>query len=272
MKLDLSLRYEPKRIISLVSPSRSGSSVIKYALSLHPEITSLDGEEEPYYKLAHNGYPWHASDEFHTPNNPELIRILIANEVLGCNKYYNRQWLQLNGIEEPPFVDAVGHTDPPSSTLLLKTPQNCYRRGVLEKLYPNATIQYVRIYRDLPAIVNGLIDGWESPDFTARSTPDGWWKFDMPPGWTWSEDLPKRCVRQAKQALTFMYRDYADAVTDLHYNAFVCDWKEMTKLCWMTLGLDPVSLDGKELPVLMATDKPNPDRWRTKRPWLAELC
>ena len=68
-------------MVSIVCSSRSGSTVFKYALCLHPQLSTLAGEEEPYYKLANNGYPWHPSDEFHQANNPELVHLLIANEL-----------------------------------------------------------------------------------------------------------------------------------------------------------------------------------------------
>src|SRR4051812_33754905 len=180
--------YEPERVISIVSPSRSGSTVIKHALSLHPGVCSLAGEEEPYYKLTHNGYPWHDSDRFSLANNPDIIRMLISAELLNdpATRLEKRQYLQDMHIEETPFVDISKHEYRVTPILMLKTPQNCYRRGVLEQIYPKARIQYVRIHRDPRAIVNGLIDGWETPGaFEARwiRGKADWWKFDMPPNW-----------------------------------------------------------------------------------------
>lgn len=272
MQIEYTLNpYEPKRIISIVGPSRSGSTVIKHALSLHPDICSLAGEEEPYYKLAKNGYPWHGSDEFHVPNNPELIRQLIHAEITNYNSEYNRGYLQYHKIEEPPFVEAKQcHI---TDTLLLKTPQNCYRRGVLEYLYPNAKIQYIVIQRDPRAIVNGLLDGWISEDFKARWVPEfGWFKFDMPPNWASTcrkDSLREICINQCKMAIEYCRKDYADALP-ISYESSITDWRAATKKAWKFLGLRDYEPTG-ELPILMATDQPSPDRWRQKRPWLEEL-
>ena len=272
MNIDLSLHYEPRRIISIVGPSRSGTTIIKYALGLHPELTALAGEEEPYYKLAHNGYPWHHSDAFHQVNNPELVRALIANEVYDYNTGYNRKWLQDNEIEEPPYVEPLSILNP-TDTLLLKTPQNCYRRGVLEQLYPNARIDYICVRRDIRAIVNGLMDGWESEDFKAREMPQGWWRFDMPPGWSWDRPLVERCKHQAESALSYMDQDYKDAVVSWTYEAFCRDWKASVRIMLGLLGLrDTHMFLPDELPVLMATEEPGVERWRKKRPELESLC
>lgn len=293
MHIDPELVYEPRRIVSIVGPSRSGSSAIKYAVSLHPELTSLAGEEEPYYKLAHNGYPWHDSDSFSIPNLGSLIKSCIANELYGYNVVDNRRWLQKNMIEEPPFVEPIPDlarrlTD----TLLLKTPQNVYRRHVLEYLYPNAHVTYIVTRRDRYATINGLMDGWEGNNFKARSLPmkfstiDGfedvakyrerrWWKFDMPPGWDQfvvaTYPLYEICAYQADNAAWFATKMYSGAIT-VEYEQFLEDWRGVTYDVWDQLGLDKFDLSGHNLPELMATDPPKKDRWKEKRPWLKDVC
>lgn len=280
MKLDLSLKYEPTRVICMVCPSRSGSTVIKHALGLHPDLTSLAGEHEPYLKLAHNGYPWHASDEFHELNNPELVRILIANELYGNSNGWNRRWLQHHHIEEPPYVpidvavlrhSREGVRLPVTDTLLLKTPQDVYRKGIMEQLYPNAEVSYVIVRRDARAIINGLMDGWEAEGmFEARLVGNFWWKFDMPPRW-WtftSASVKKIASFQAYQALSYCERFHGISV---RYEEFTEDWRLVTRRAWKDLGLRDYKLDNYELPILMATDAPEPERWRKKRPWLADM-
>lgn len=272
MKIDRFLRYEPERVISIVSPSRSGSTVIKYAIQMHPDLCSLAGEEEPYYKLAGNGYPWHESDRFTEPNQPELVRNLIANELFNYNSFYNRAHMQQNHIEEPPFVEAKECRRTP--ILLLKTPQNCYRRGVLEALYPNARITYIRVYRDPRAIVNGLIDGWERDGmFEARLAHGQWWKFDMPPGWekyAYESDEDK-AIFQCRSSILYLNTEYPDAM-GVSFERFCDDWRAATYQIWARLGLPQTNvLTYAKLPVLMATDSPEPDRWRAKRPHLEGL-
>ncbi len=289
MQLNPELVYEPRRIISMVGPSRSGSSIIKYALSLHPELTSLAGEEEPYYKLACNGYPWHDSDEFYMANMMPLIRMCIANELHGHKLAENRWWLQHHGIEERPFVSPILLANV-TDTLLLKTPQNVYRRTVLEKLYPKAKIDYIVTRRNRYCTINGLMDGWMSNDFEARELREplrviehqssdvldfNWWKFDMPPGCRvlrrWPVYLHDICAFQADTAARYAAEQYSDALV-IDYENFLMDWRGVTQYVWEQLGLDKFDLSGHNLPVLMATDSPGVGRWKEKRPWLSEVC
>jgi hypothetical protein len=270
IKLDPALQYHPKRIVSIVSPSRSGSTVFKYALCLHPDLCSLAGEEEPYYKLARNGYPWHTSDEFHAVNDPEFVQLAIANELHNFQSTYNRSILQQYSIEEPPFVSPVlcNRLD----TIVFKTPQNCYRRGVLEQLYPDAEIVYIIMTRSPHGIINGLMDGWLSGQFTARLTPGGWWCFDMPPNWTWGITLLERCINQWRMATSHIDRNYHDAACRVPFEEFEDNWRQVCQQVWALLGLsryDPP--DNTRLPILSATEGPRPERWKTKRPWLMEV-
>jgi len=268
MKLDPALVYTPERVVSIVSSSRSGSTIFKHALALHPELCSLAGEEEPYYKLAENGYPWHLSDEFHAVRNSEYIRQLIANELHNYASTANRKWLQANMIEEPPFVEAVDCRQ--KSTLVLKTPQNCYRRGVIEQLYPRAQVLYIVVSRDKHAVLNGLIDGWESGMFTARQTPGGWWCFDMPPNWSWQTSILERCKNQLCQSRAAIVRDYPDALVEVEFEWFLKDWVAACQKIWAMLKLAKFTPTCYQLPILCATDQPTDDRWKIKRPWLSE--
>ena len=281
MLLDLSLEYKPDVVVSIVGPSRSGSTVFKHALCLHPELTSLAGEEEPYYKLAKNGYPWHKSDAFEKLKNPELVRACIANELLGSHvmNLSNRLWLQRKNIEEPPFV-TVPDSRRVTSILVLKTPQNVYRRGIIEQLYPRVPVKHIVMNRPGPEVVNGLIDGWLSPYFTARklSKPmmlDGqeypWWKFDMPPGWGLCNSVVDAAVMQYSQAMRFA-SDYYPWAYQAYYQDILVNWRHAVGEVWKWLGLTPYAVPSDtELPTLMATDLGGPGRWKEKRPWLADL-
>lgn len=197
---------------------------------------------------------------------------MIANELHNHASEYNRTILQTNQVEEPPFVRAIECRQ--TDTLLLKTPQNCYRRGVIEQLYPNAEVTYLSVTRAARATINGLIDGWESGQFTARLTQRGWWCFDMPPGWEtyWDRSVLDRCVFQWRSARTYIDKDYQDLLCEVPFEHFEEDWWFTCQVVWDALGLswyDPPA--GLTLPRLSTTDDPRPERWRIKRPWLADL-
>lgn len=268
MRLNSKLEYNPKRVISIVSPSRSGSTVFKYALCLHPELSSLAGEEEPYYKIAHNGFPWDQSDEFHAVRNPEVVKLLISNELHNHESEYNRIFLQANELEEPPFIQPIKCrlTD----TLVLKTPQNSYRRGVMEQLYPDSEVIYISLKRNQFATINSMIDAWQSSEFTARRTPMGWWKLDMPHNWSWDVTLIEKCINQYRQALDHIEYDYPDAWS-FNFEAFQENWQSVCFKIWDILGLKRIDLGYQNLPHLSTTDNPKPNRWLEKRPWLQEI-
>ena len=269
LKLDSRITYSPDRIISIVGSSRSGSSLFKHALCLHPDLCCLAGEEEPYFKLACNGYPWHSHDEFHVLDNQDIIRSLIANELCNHESVNNRRLLQEYQIEVEPFVEPIECR--PTDTLVLKTPQNIHRRGILESLYPDAEIVYLVMERDPRAIVNGLMDGWASGKFRARETLKGWWCFNMAPNWSWDSSLLGRCTNQWQQSYLYDQRDYAVCLR-ITFEHVEHNWLDVCRDVWDYLNLRRYSPPaGLEMPELVCTDKPQPERWKLKRPWLADL-
>lgn len=284
--------YKPKRVVSILSGSRCGSTLLKHAISLHPELISLAGEEEPYYKLSLNGYPFHEDDSFRNENDRfdlrhvNLIKRLITCELYGTEKqsWYNRRLLQWHNIEEPPFVATpwneyatIDTSDWSSSsdTIVMKTPQNSYRPKIFEHLWnlEPEQVANIRIVRKPEATINGLLDGWTSRDFIARRTERGWWKFDMPPGWQW-DTLIERCIHQYRSAKDAISKHETPLICTVTYEDLIQDWYSVCCDVWSLLGLPYVSKDKLptgELPKLSVTDEPKPQRWVDKRPWLEEL-
>lgn len=352
-----------KNVVVILSSSRAGSSLFKEVLSRHPQIVSLAGEEEPYYTVTKNGFPFSStdSDSFSKINNIDEVRNLI---IRGCGTYtekplrisdmlgawYDRFTLQfpgadfwmdnfnkvftksyrpnlrtytfdgdyelhtqiflkellgeksgyydiipsktlfdeVNKIEEPPFV-VPGRKRPVEDlkelndkVLLFKTPQNCYRIGLFEKLFPKANIKYIHLTRGFAQTVNGLIDGWlDKTGFFAhdlsiideslsikgysdvRSFGDRWWKFDLPPNWRQykSEYLTNVVVHQWHSA----HKAILDSKVSTHrikFEDFLQDKQNVLNDVLSYIGIDDFKVD--KLPVVMATDKPKPYRWKKR--------
>lgn len=75
-------KYQPSRVIQIVSGNRSGSTLLKSILANSPSLTSLDGEEEAYIQKAGNGYGRNAtSDAFTEYKNIERIQAFIDTEL-----------------------------------------------------------------------------------------------------------------------------------------------------------------------------------------------
>lgn len=199
-------------------------------------------------------------------------------------------------IEEPPFVIPSPYkrpfntTDIETKTLLFKTPQDAYRPGMYEQLFPNAEIQYIHLTRDCAPAVNGLMDGWTSPtgffahDITKTTgqelniggyseksdTGKHWWKFDLPPNWQEFTDKPLEevCLNQwmsAHQAILA----YPNIALKIKLEDFLQNPQRETDKILNTLSLPTIRVE--KLPVVMATEAPNPSRWLVKQEVISPL-
>ncbi|HEY1149434.1 MAG TPA: hypothetical protein VGF27_12720 [Pseudoduganella sp.] len=200
-------------------------------------------------------------------------------------------------IEEPPFVlpslfrRPFTVDDAEHKILLFKTPSDAYRIGLYEQLFPEADVRYIHLTRGFAQTVNGLMDGWQSPhgffahdmarqghtlDIAGYSDryPFGkrWWKFDLPPDWqalAAGSSLEKVCLHQwlschraildsGVPALRVSFEDFLAAPGDV--SARIFDW----------LGL-PALPQPPVLNVTMATEAPQPARWRKRRDLMLSL-
>lgn len=199
-------------------------------------------------------------------------------------------------IEEPPFVlpsllrRPFSAGDAEHMVLLFKTPSDAYRIGLHEQLFPEAEVRYIHLTRGYAQTVNGLMDGWQSPhgffahdmaraghalDIAGYSErhPFGkrWWKFDLPPDWQAlaGASLEQVCLQQwlschravldsGLKMLRVSFEDFLAAPGDVSTRIF--DW----------LGL-PALPRPPVLPVTMATEAPQPARWRKRRELLLSL-
>lgn len=69
-------RAQVRRVLVILTSSRSGSTVFKDALSRHPEVAALEGEMEPLLALSGNGFGYDsacASDALACLRNPDAL-------------------------------------------------------------------------------------------------------------------------------------------------------------------------------------------------------
>lgn len=192
-------------------------------------------------------------------------------------------------------------------TLLLKSTVNCYRMDLILSLFPKAEVRVVHLVRGPLASVNGLCDGWLhrgffSHNLRAFSRSSGrlkrglaisgysdlrpwakwWWNFDLPPGWEEfaSSRLESVCAFQwlcaqrtiraelSRTGLPSLRVKFEDVVGSLDSRL-----KALRRLCGF-LDLDPGGFaEGllEDLPVIQATQPPDPARWRRRRDSLRPL-
>ncbi|MBI2426215.1 MAG: hypothetical protein HYV34_00010 [Candidatus Kerfeldbacteria bacterium] len=203
----------------------------------------------------------------------------------SCTPPFN----ELSKIEEPPFVSPSLYKrtftveDANNKVLIFKTPQDCYRIGMYEQLFPNAEIKYIHLTRGYAQTVNGLIDGWLSPiGFFAHDMEKAkitlaikgysdflefgkkWWKFDLPPNWRnfTGTNLVDVCANQWISAHKTIL-DSKISCLRVHFEDFISNPSQITKIILEYLGLKNMETPN-DLPLVMAIEKPKPYRWQKR--------
>ncbi|MBI5240038.1 MAG: sulfotransferase [Elusimicrobia bacterium] len=207
-------------------------------------------------------------------------------------------------IEPRRRADAAALAD---KTLLLKSTVNCYRLDFILSLFPRAEVRVVHLTRNPLASINGLCDGWLHRGFfshnlrafsassgrlrrglsiagysDARPWTRWWWNFDLPPGWEAlaSSRLESVCAFQWMSA----QRTIREALARTHLPSLRLKFEDIAGslesrrealrgLCrFLVLAQD--SLDTrliKDLPVVQATQPPDPARWHRRQDALLPL-
>jgi len=253
---------------------------------------------------------------FWAGNYEELIRKFLIELTAGKNKpwlYYYDTFL--NGpdgyfplewkVEDTPFVvpklkQQLTVPDLEKHSLVFKTPQNSYRAGMFETLFPNAQIKYLHMTRGFAQSVNGLMDGWlHDKGFFAKNISinghtldiegysdikaygDKWWKFDLPPNWKEFKDKPLHevCANQWASAhehvLTLknnsVYTDRENTnYMQLKFEDFLNEPQKMMNDVTDFIGIKPISV--ANLPLVMITNKPRKYRWHKRKEQIRELA
>lgn len=368
---DLNLKV--KRVGVILCGSRNGSSLLKTIIAKSQDIAYLSGEEEPFYILTKNGFPYSSSsDSFYVINNKQQLLDNIFDD-LGVNtqdlnfEYIIHQWknrivlqdlsvrfsdifhkikkiwdslkstslsqynytyedlnqlfirefyhdkknygyydiikqktpyllndLNKVKIEEPPFVipaqkRPITEDDLSEKLLLFKTPQDCYRIGIFEQLFPNAEIKYIHLSRGFAQTVNGLMDGWLSnTGFFAHNMDiigqrlnikgytdvvrggDRWWKFDLPPNWYYykNKSLEEVCLNQWYQAHKSIL-DSGVKTLRVKFEDYLLNPQET--LDKITEYLNIGRIINNKPPIVMATEMPSNYRWHKRKEIIEKL-
>jgi hypothetical protein len=364
-----------KNVAVILCGSRNGSSLLKTMVSKSPDLAYLAGEEEPYFILSKNGFPFNSdSDEINqiinkqhlldcifdemgvningkkpsikqiqkdwwnrmllqTPYSPIFFRSLIDifNEEIFNYMFENDEfnWNEINQlflkkffkgqqafgyydiipentpfmsegvdrfkIEETPYViptwkRQITDDDFEDKVLFFKTPQDCYRIGIFEELFPNANIKYIHLSRGFAQSVNGLMDGWLSETgFFAHNMEsigerlnikgytdkveggDRWWNFDLPPNWRSYQNasLEEVCLNQWYEAHNTILESGIETLR-IKFEDFLQDGQATLNKITTYLNINPIKV--KKLPVIMATEAPSSFRWHKRKQIFLEMA
>lgn len=203
----------------------------------------------------------------------------------------------------------IDEQDLSEKTLLLKSSVDCYRIHFIETLLPSADIKIIYLARNPAASINGLYDGWLSRGFFSHNlkfffsnTKDlgpkmlailgysdryewgkWWWKYDLPPGW---QDYAQRrlgevCAFQwysgnraiqeyvdnkgKKQHCLVKYENIIGNVESrMTQIGRILDFVGINQNTLNQLQLD-------KLPIIQATQTPQPYRWKKRESILLPL-
>ena len=209
---------------------------------------------------------------------------------------HGRYFDEVVKIEEPPFVvprenrRPFNAEDADTKTLLFKTPPDVFRMGMYEAIFPNAKIQYIHLTRGFAQVVNGLMDGWLSPNgffshnmkqrdeqLNIRGYSDilefgkDWWKFDLAPNWREfkNANLEDVCLYQwasAHQTILACKKH----LLRISLEEFLVDPPAIAQKVTQYLGLEDIQLQSS-LPIVMATEQPKKKRWEKRKDLLLKM-
>jgi hypothetical protein len=245
------------RPVFIVSPPRSGSSLLFETLAGAPNLYTIGSESHgifegmPQLNIAAYGY-----------SSNRLDALAATPEVTAELRERFRGRL-VNREGKPPVAGSV--------RVLEKTPKNALRVPFIIRTFPQACFIY--LYRDARETLASMIEAWQSGRFVTYPQLPGWsgppWSLLLIPGW---RDLAGKSVAEIVaaqwQATTSLLLDDlaalpADRVTVARYDALLADPQaEISRLC-AAVGLSwDQTLRGALPPSQHTLSAPAPDKWR----------
>jgi len=274
------------RPLVILGAPRSGTTMLFQALSTHPDLWSLYRESQAIIN-AH----------FPTAMVPGGSVLVGAGDVDDATaEAMQREFFDAVGNAEAavrglgravPLIARVrlsklltrlgSHQKVAPIRIVEKTPDNCFRIQMIERVFPDA--QFIYVVRDPRGSIASIYRGWTEesrfqrfelpPDFTIRGYDGKDWCFGLPPDW---ERLDGCSVMEICAHQWRLYNEYCrrDLPTDpgrvlrVRYEDMADNpgpvLKEVAR--WADLDPDPIERYSEKLPVVNTWSKPSSDKWR----------
>jgi hypothetical protein len=257
----LNTTYEFYRPVFIVSPPRSGSSLLFEILSQSPSAATIGGESHGIIEgntafgvlgAAARGYDSNRLDA-----NDATPGIVAALRERFRRRAFNR----------------YGEEIPGRIRLLEKTPKNALRIPFLAKVFPDALFVY--LYRDPREVLASMMEAWESGGFRTYPQLPGWeglpWSLVLTPGWREliGQSLPEIVSTQWRRVMDVLLDDLAalppDRWISTRYDQLLADPdSEVRRIC-AALGFEWDQVLGKNLPLASHTvSAPRHGKWRQR--------
>jgi hypothetical protein len=246
--------------VLVIGCPRSGTSILRRALALSPELASIRSEGHVL---------WEAFN--HPSRHDWSSNALAAKDVTDTERKYVYWLMRVLGGRRR-FLD--------------KTPKNSLRVPYLDALFPDATFVFLR--RRGADNVNSLMQGWRArPRYVSYELPEALegigdlsghtWSFVLIPGWRELRNAPLEevCARQyveCNEAIMRARGELAPArVVDVAYEDLVARAPEEIERIYGEVDL-PVTEEAAAFAAAIphtpinALTPPKPEKWREQNP------
>jgi Sulfotransferase family len=287
--------------IVLLGAPRSGTTMLFNVLSGHPDLWSLYRESD---LIIEKFFPVRMepgcsdvveSDEVSDECAAEIAQAFVTSVGnMGSGHFAlsnamssflrtatGRRLVQLPGVSKLRlsmiFSRMGSQKDLKTIRVVEKTPENCFRVQMLERVFPDA--RYIFLTRDPRKSIASIYTGWtESDEFSRFEFPRDFaieeyrgssWCFGLIPGW---EDLNGAELIEvcARQWLSYNIRCRTDLPTDadrsltVSYEDLVAGPGELLDRIadWSGLDRKPFERFRESLPVVNTFTNPRDDKWR----------
>ncbi|SFN10680.1 sulfotransferase [Dokdonella immobilis] len=246
------------RPVFIVSPPRSGSTLLFETLARAPALYTVGGESHGRLE----GMP-----ELHP-----AARGFESNR-LGVDEATPAVIAELRSRFDEVLRDRDGSSAPPGHRLrmLEKTPKNALRIPFLRKVFPDA--RFIYLYREPREVLSSMIEAWSSGRFRTYPNLPDWgqpaWSLALVPGWRElrGKPLPEIVARQWEATTRILLDDLAEVPADrvhrVRYDAFLAAPQSVIQGLCSELGLDWDTLLKAALPHSVHTlSAPSAGKWR----------
>ena len=249
-----------ERPIIIISPPRSGSTLLFETLALSPDLWTVGGESHRVIEGLERLHP--------RARGWESNRLGAAAADAATARIVRRR-----------FRAALRNRDgarPRSSPtrrlrLLEKTPRNALRIPFLRQVFPRATFVY--LHREPAETMSSMLDGWRSGRYVSYARLPGWrgppWSFLLVPQWRAlaTDDLAAIVAHQWATTTNILLDDLslvpAEQRCVVRYADLVADPREVIGTLCRRLGVRWDTKIAASLPLSSTTlDPPHPDKWR----------
>lgn len=256
------------RPVFIVSPPRSGSTMLFETLSQSPDVYTIGGESH------------------------RIIEVEIADGALGTiERGYESNRLdamdatpeiadELKARYQAAVFDRDGKRPAGPIRLLEKTPKNALRVPFLARLFPDA--RFVYLYRDPREVLASMLEAWESGRFVTYPELPGWsgmpWSMVLVPGWRnlIGKPLPEIVAVQWQVTTRLLLGDLEllpqQQRVAVNYGDFVSDPEATIGRLCADLGLRWDRSLAAPLPSARYTvSAPRPGKWRMREREIGSL-